>query len=468
MTPTPTRYETLLHAREGIPRAMAQASRTARTTTPVPDEHHAAIRDVATGVAAPILTGYVIWLLREAESRGLTRLCFLSRDAQVLYEIARVIAPRLGIRDVEMRYVYSSRRTWSLAASDPYQLDGADWLFNSFIRSNALDVCARTGLDPEIAAPLFEKAGVSLDPEVRADTPEQNAALRRFVALPEVAEAMAPRIGRMRELVRDYAVQEGMASRRTGLVDAGWTGRMVAALHAVLRADGLDRPHAYFWGHERRASGGSVEPEFLSSYMYNTDGPPGVQWRVPDNPYIVETFCMSDHSIVSGYARRADGTVVAELSQDNSAVTEWGFATYRAGIAAFVRALAETDEVSHKATSHAEVAEDVENTEHSEDAAGDVRPALSEVLRAFWLDPTESEARAWGAYPYDSDPLGRSTLPLARPFTPEELADAGLPGFRRGDRAWLPGSLAISGSAGARAREVLAGRLEGLGSPAKD
>jgi hypothetical protein len=48
-----------------------------------------------------------------------------------------------------------------------------------------------------------------------------------------------------------------------------------------------------------------------------------------------------------------------------------------------------------------------------------------------------AEARAWGTYPYDSDPAGTAVRPLARPFTSQDR-------LTRGDRAWLAGSLALS------------------------
>jgi hypothetical protein len=67
----------------------------------------------------------------------------------------------------------------------------------------------------------------------------------------------------------------------------------------------------------------------------------------------------------------------------------------------------------------------------------DVRPLVHEVMDAFWCHPTQAEALAWGAYPYDSDPAGTAVRPLARPL-PAETRPA------RGDRAWLAGSLALS------------------------
>jgi hypothetical protein len=67
----------------------------------------------------------------------------------------------------------------------------------------------------------------------------------------------------------------------------------------------------------------------------------------------------------------------------------------------------------------------------------DVRPLVHEVMDVFWCHPTQAEALAWGAYPYDSDPAGTAVRPLARSFPAEERPT-------RGDRAWLAGSLALS------------------------
>jgi hypothetical protein len=67
----------------------------------------------------------------------------------------------------------------------------------------------------------------------------------------------------------------------------------------------------------------------------------------------------------------------------------------------------------------------------------DVRPMVHTVLDAFWCHPSPAEARAWGAYPYDSDPAGTAVRPLARPFDAKGR-------IGRGDRAWLAGSLALS------------------------
>jgi hypothetical protein len=413
-----TRYETIMRAGRDWPNdlgeRLAAASRGARAAVTAASEREAAIRDVAAGVAAPALTTFALWLLEESRRRRLHRLRFLSRDGQVLHELTRRLAATAG-SSPDLEYVYSSRLTWSLAATDPRKLAEAPWLLNSFIKSNAADICARLGLPgPEFRQVMLD-CGVSLDPDVRADRPVQADALRRFTASPEVVQATGARIATMRGLVLDYAAQHQLADAGTGLVDIGWTGRMTGSFIELCETAGMSRPTVLFWGHEPRPATGWTDPDRVAAWMYNTATGHGLQWRVPDAPFIMETFCMGDHGIVSGYRKDADGTIRPEvLSPRNDAADAWGLGLYRSVLYAFTEALTAAGGLP----------------------PGDPRPLVHQVLDAFWCHPTHAEALAWGSYHYDSDPAGTAIRPLARPFTTTD--------HTRADRAWLAGSLALS------------------------
>ena len=425
-----TRYETILGSHP-----YAAASRAARRAQPVCSAREAAIRDVAAGVAGPALVGYVHWLLRELRSRKLQRLRFLSRDGQVLYELARRIAP-----DLDLEYVHGSRMTWSLATSNADCLSSTEWPFITFIKSNALDVCARLGLPYADFRDALVESGASLDPSVRAGDPMQLAALKRFVDRPDVAETMRPRIARMRRLVRDYAAQHQLNTATTGLVDSGWTGRMIGSLIKACEADGDQRPHVLFWGHEPRATGWT-DPIRVTAFVYNTVLHEGLQWRVPDAPFIIETFCMADHGMVTGYESDADGRVGVILqSETNTHAKDWGIDLYRATLYAFC--------------------------DNQEPSDGDVRPLIYDVMKTFWLHPTKAEAQAWGSYNYDTDPAGTAASMLARPFT---TSDA-LTGFARryldrGGRAWLAGSATMSNPLARLAHRLFTPAVERIGGP---
>ncbi|BAW05086.1 conserved hypothetical protein [Nocardia seriolae] len=409
-----TRYEQIMLDHSTRPGDAAslfnRASREARAAVSVANEHEEIIRDVAAGVAAPALVGAVIWMLREANRRGLRRLRFLSRDGQVFHELAQRLQPRLN-SDLDLEYVYSSRLTWSLAATDPDHLDDASWLFNSFMKSNATDLCARLGLPFEDYVPALTAAGVSLDPDLRADQDRQRESMRRFLRTSSVKDHAAQRIAETRLLLLDYADQHLLADPETGLVDAGWTGRMIGSLMHVSESVGTERPHALLWGHEPRPTGWT-DPARVAAYMYNTAAGRGLQWRVPDAPFIVETFCMGDHGIVSGYRRAPSGQVEPILqSTDNVAAENWGLPVYRSAMYGSADALTEMP-------------------------AEDLRPLISQLMNAFWCHPTIAEAVVWGSYPYDSDPAGTAVRPLAWALSEETPV--------RGDRAWRAGSFALS------------------------
>jgi hypothetical protein len=401
--------------------SMARASHRARRAIDVGSEHERCIRDVAAGVAAPALAGYVVWFVNRIERLKGERAYFLSRDGQVLRELAERMAGALAC-SADLRYLYSSRRTWNLAAASADDLPEQAWLFGSFMRSNAADLCARLGLPLEDYRDLLEESGVSLDPTVRSGDSAQRAAMDRFLRQEVVRAAMGRRIEEMRSLTIDYLAQEGLDSGGAVLVDAGWTGRMVNSLARVLADAEMPVPPVLFWAHQPK--GGIAEPGVdIAAYLYDTSREARPRWRVADIPFLIESFLMADHGIVSGYSREEGGRVVPVLdSADNPSAEAWGLGLYRQALTAFCDGLVEEDHWH-----------------------GDVRPLVRSLLDAFWMAPTRLEARVWGSYVYDSDPTGSAARALARGFSPEEVRSS-VAGERleRGDRAWLAGSLALT------------------------
>jgi len=419
-----TRYERILadgSSPDGLAVAMATASAAARAAVEVGSEHERCIRDVAAGVAAPTLVGYVAWVAGEVEKTGYRHVHFLSRDGQVLCLIAERLRAALGLR-ADLRYLYCSRRTWNLAASDPDDLAGEAWLFGSFMRSNAADLCARLGLDLAEHRSVLERCGVSLDPEVRSGDRRQRAAMGRFLADPGLKGELRDRIDSLRALVVDYALQETLDDERSVLVDAGWTGRMVGALGRVMRGSELAVPPGLFWGYMPKDKLGHAAR--VSAYMFDTTTKGGTRWRLPDIPYLIESFAMADHGIVSGYRRSASGRVEPILADPRNPVAErWGLRVYRETLIAFCDAL----------------------TECRGGWEEDLKPVVYRLLRGFWLEPHAVEARAWGSYAYDSDPTGTAARALARRFSAAETKrSVGTGRLARGDRAWLAGSLALT------------------------
>ena len=94
----------------GLSSLLAGGSRLARLAMAPTAEQEPVVR-VAAGVAAPVLTAYVLWVLNAAARESIERLYFLARDGQILYEIALRLRDRLGL-DLDLRYLYGSRQAF--------------------------------------------------------------------------------------------------------------------------------------------------------------------------------------------------------------------------------------------------------------------------------------------------------------------------------------------------------------------
>ena len=107
------RYEQILEAHawrtEGLSSLFAGASRLARLRVPASQDGEKIQRDVAAGVMGPVLTGFLLWVLRRAMALKVERLYFISRDGEILFQLAQRLAKKLS-SPVDLRYLYLSRQ----------------------------------------------------------------------------------------------------------------------------------------------------------------------------------------------------------------------------------------------------------------------------------------------------------------------------------------------------------------------
>ncbi|NEX19682.1 hypothetical protein G3480_05025 [Thiorhodococcus mannitoliphagus] len=68
---------------------------------------------VGASLAGPMFYGFILDVLARAQALGLTRLYFIARDGMVFHKIAQAIAREQG-SDIELRYLYGSRRAFRL------------------------------------------------------------------------------------------------------------------------------------------------------------------------------------------------------------------------------------------------------------------------------------------------------------------------------------------------------------------
>jgi FMN phosphatase YigB (HAD superfamily) len=393
------RYELALErhrtATGGLTSLMAGASRLARLRQPAADARERALVDTAAGVMAPVLVGWTLWVLRRAQQEGLRRLYFVSRDGQVLLELARRLEPQLRT-GIDLRYLHGSRQAWLLAGVG--DAAAVEELNDDRDFRSVRTVAANYGLEASDLAPFLPEAlrdPAAWDRDLGATERESVTALASRDEVRAMVRGIADdRLERLGAFLR----QEGMAdAARAGIVDVGWRGRTTLALASALERSGLPLPGRYFFfglGPDAHEVVGPRLAPLLEAYHYDAAAGHGYVEHPSGLAGCIEMFCAADHGTVTGYERR-DGTIAPVLAPPPTATLAWGLPLVRATAYAFADALVLDEGLV--------------------DVRADVRPAVRDLLALFWEEPTPAEVAAWGPFPIDVDQAHTKTTEMASP-----------------------------------------------------
>lgn len=448
--PPSTRFEGALAAGGGLAARFAAASAAARAAVAARTPHETALRDVAAGVAAPLLISYAAWILRDAERRGIRRVYFLARDGQVLLDIARRLAPRLGA-GIDCRYLYASRQAWLRNVADLGATDAGHWLWwgvwQGFVpgETTLANLLLRLGVpERDLGCDLGrELAAAGFPPEAHARPlgHEDKARLEAFFRTEAFAATLARSRAANRRLFRDYLAQEGLFDEGSAaMVDIGWAGNLHAALAGMQAAEGVTPAHGYYFGFNAKlvSDWRAARSRFQYGFEEGDTAENGAPRFKPDFDQelveiYAEIFCAADHGSLAGFRVDAD-RVVPDLAPGWEARMQvWGLPVVRRTLAA--------------------VAEQLDVSGLDLAALEAMRGPIRDLFEAFWLDPTAAEARAWGAFPVEiGEGHGSRALPLAEAYRSAELFGlvTGRAKMRRHRYFWIEGALAMT-SPGLRA-----------------
>lgn len=402
----PNRYERVMERHRwesaGLASAFAGASRLARMSTPIASEHQRAIRDVTAGVAAPMLVGYVLWVLRRAKALQLDRLYFVSRDGEVLLRIAEQLSGPIG-NDVPLRYLHGSRQAWYPAGTDPSRPKEAIESVRH-TTDDSLDI-------------LLERCGVEpsawLQPTIPRDSSAADEAeLDRLLVEPAFLADVSAGLEERQQQISAYLDEMGLLDHgRFGIVDIGWHGRALDCLSGLFESKGLPAPTGLYLG--LLQTGPLRQP--TDAWLL------GLEKRL--RIAMMETFCAGTHGQVTNYVADEDGRVRPALrSPVNDPAMSWGLGTLRDTIDRFT----------------AELVPVIDCFPHG----GNMRFAAMSAFRTFYDDPTVAEARAWGSFPFEVSPSAASTEHLASERNLLALARERFSGT--GTTRWPAGDLALA------------------------
>jgi FMN phosphatase YigB (HAD superfamily) len=400
------RYERILQAAaphtQGIGAFMAGASRLARLQATDRDIRSRTLWEVGAGVAAPALTAYLIWLFQRARELRIRRLYFVSRDGQILLEMARSLAPKWNL-DLEFRYLYGSRQSWHVASLSAVTEKELKWImtFTSFLSVET--ALARVCLEPEDAAPVLLNMGFGRRDWRRNLNLRERERLTQVFLDKRVSIKILDAARERRPGVVRYLRQEGLFDGiPSAIVDVGWTGKALDSLVSILESASGAPPYAFYFGLIGQASDSQSPRSPREGFYIDAHRGKGEPIILDHRATILEMFCAGDHGQVRSYADRADGIVAPVLKEtSNILVLRWGLSELRQAVRTFVAEFSwprlQLDDFDPLAR------------------------MAGVVMREFWSSPTYEEARVWGSFPYFDDQTEAYWNTLAEPPTISDI-----------------------------------------------
>jgi len=395
------RYEAILQsfsmATMGHPSSLAAASQQTRLESNAKSAREAEIVSVSAGVAGPVLVSFVLWTLQQAFALGLERLYFISRDGEILLQMAQRLLPAFWPeRKLELRYLLGSRQAWHLPSLSVSQHATNDWLLFFFETSSLKTIFSRVELTLADCQDRLAAHGFSADEWERKLSSADRPAVEGLMQDPVIQERIQQRARDAMKPVLGYLEQEGLFENTCyGLVDFAWTGRTKGSLEKLLRLRGKEAPPFFTFG--RNGEQSQEDSTVLHAYLFNLQQNVGNDRYMPAIEALMEVFCTGLTSGLRCYQQQDDGSYGPVYREANPRPVEaWGYQFMRDSILHFTGQFA---------------------ANAAPQKSPPVLPpeASAALLQSFWLSPTWAEAGAWGPFPFEEDQGGGTHLHLIPP-----------------------------------------------------
>jgi FMN phosphatase YigB (HAD superfamily) len=354
-------------------------------------EHHtnpiATRESIAYGTVAPLLLHYVLWVLRDAQARGIRRLYCVARDGELLYLTARCLAPLFP--EIEAVYLHGSRRAWIPASILSGDTTWREFAFVVGERNRAIDLLARLGFGADESEQVRRTLGILVG-DWGKDLSRRDAMglLDALMDDPGLAQGLLERSARQRGKVLSYFAQQRMFDGTPwALVDLGWAFNCQAALGRIVsRVDGFVAPvRGYYFG----AGAHHLPAEIAGDARWLLSERGSIFAR---RAIVVEhVFTPAGHPTTVGYTRSAGGSVEPLLGAELRPAEELEYARILARIMQFVA----KDYVGDARTRRII---DESSTEIVQNAA------------RLLMRPTQIEAQAFSAFGAVADPRHEAAL----------------------------------------------------------
>ena len=388
-------------------------------------------------IFAPLMTAFTVWVLREAEARGIKRLYFLSRDGYLPYRTAIRLVKSCEF-DIECRYLYCSRYSLRVPmysenvdeALSHVTRGGIDVTFRKILMRSgfrAEDIPKMQAAFPDLA--LDEVIPYSGLKKVRARLAGSDAYKDLLKQRSEEAweplcayfrqEGLLEGIGACdRSKEKSYSVSAHSGSvgksdragtcdgnaEKIGIVDSGWTGTTQKSIAEIRRRCGVNDPVEGFYFGLFEIPKGS-DPERYHSFYF---GPKTKLFnKVFFSNSLFEALVRADHGTVSGYRKVKTSGKDGEVRYSMEPILE---PCRMNGIAE------KLDQYICKYMNEITDREHPGARKIPAEFDGILTPELTGRLKKFMWNPDPDEAEYFGSLPFSDDLLDETEREVAPVF----------------------------------------------------
>ncbi|MEN3015361.1 MAG: hypothetical protein ABDH21_04835 [bacterium] len=336
----PTRYEEIVYNLTELPyelrSLLAGCMRAVRLSKHYSSSHLQKVHEISSNIIAPFLYLYVNWILNKTKDFELDVLYFVSRDGEILHKISEIIANKRGI-NIQLRYLYGSRKAWHLASVDKIDEEVLDWIFDPTFYLSFEEICKRIDIEPKILL-RFKELSFITDVKKNLTKEERETVKSVFRENKKIQNLILAVSEKKRNLVSDYLKQEGFAKdKRIGIVDVGWRARQQKSLSKILFMSRA-YPRGGIYGFYVSLIN-PVTPFKKDSYLTFFDFK-RYELILP-YPAIYESFVAASHGSCVGYYKK-DSVIEPLLREmENKQMIKWGLEVQQKTILDFTNKLEE-------------------------------------------------------------------------------------------------------------------------------
>jgi len=209
-----------------------------------------AVRELSSGVIAPVIFLYVWWVLIAAKKKKIDRIYFLARDGQIFKEVADILNNEWEL-NLDLRYFFSSRESLLPPSFTGNNHFDQKWLFSSIYGNICLrEICARVSLDVCELESVLSRFGLSkycFAPDTPL-SPADLSTLKKTIYNDEFCSIVKNAVKEKTVSTTEYLNHIGMVDGIPfAVVDSGWSGSSQYALKKLLENVGCSTPIIGFY-----------------------------------------------------------------------------------------------------------------------------------------------------------------------------------------------------------------------------